>query len=125
MLAPILASPSNSEQLFRPEDANLKEIAAIGEIMRSQYLHLRVFSCNLCRGPVVCGSTAVRESDIQRETEIKDVGAICLSCGYRQTEPTEPDSTRHFPPVLWETPTVTRDFMVSAYLETLSRAEPR
>jgi hypothetical protein len=67
----------------------------------------------------------VRESDIQRETEIKEVGAICLSCEYRQAEATEPGSTRHFPPVLWDVPTVTRDFMVSAYLETLSRAELR
>jgi len=93
--------------------------------MRSQYLHLHVFPCNICRGPVVSGSTAVRESDIQRETEIKEVCAICLSCGYRQTEATEPDSTRRFPPVLWDAPPVSRDFMVSAYLETLSRAELR
>jgi len=97
----------------------------LGEIMSSQYLHLHVFPCNICRGPVVSGSTAVRESDIQQETGIKEVGAICLSCGYRQAEATEPDSTRHFPPVLWNVPVVTRKFMVSAYLETLSRAERR
>jgi hypothetical protein len=93
--------------------------------MRSQYLHLRAFPCNICRGPVVSGSTAVRETDLQRETEIKEIGSICLSCGYRQTEATQPNSTRHFAPVLWNVAAVTRDFMVSAYLETLSRAELR
>ena len=91
--------------------------------MKSYYLHLRAFPCDICQGPVVSGSTGARDGDIQRETEIKEVGAICLSCGHRQKEPTETDSTRYFPPVLWDVPKVTRDFMTSAYLETLSRAE--
>jgi hypothetical protein len=93
--------------------------------MKIQYLHLRVFSCDICRGPVVSGSTAARESDIERETEISAVGAICLACGHRQSEATEPGSMRDFPPVPWDAPKVTRDYMVSAYLETLSRAELR
>jgi recombinational DNA repair protein (RecF pathway) len=93
--------------------------------MKSYYLHLRAFPCDICGGPVVSGSTAARESEIQRETEIKEAGAICLSCGCRQKEPTETDLTRHFPPVLWDVPKVTRDVMTSAYLETLSRAEQR
>jgi hypothetical protein len=58
--------------------------------MKSYYLHLRAFSCDQCQGAVVTGSTAVRESDIQRETEITQVGAICLSCGHRQNEATDP-----------------------------------
>ena len=87
------------------------ELAAVlREVMSNQYLHLHVFPCNVCRGPVVSGSTAVRESDIQQETGIKEVGAICLSCGYRQAEATEPDSTRYFPPVLWNVPTLSRDW---------------
>ncbi len=72
--------------------------------MKSYYLHLRAFACDRCQGPVVTGSTAVRESDIQRETEITQVGAICLSCGHRQSEATAPGRTRDFPPVLWDPP---------------------
>jgi hypothetical protein len=72
--------------------------------MKTYYLHLRAFSCDLCQGPVVTGSTAVRERDIEKETEITQVGAICLSCGHRQSEATAPGRTRDFPPVLWEPP---------------------
>lgn len=92
------------------------------EIMKSHYLHLRAFSCDICQGPVVTGSTAVRESDIQRETEITQVGAICLSCGHRQSEATAPGTTRDFPPVLWDPPKVPlTGHAASAYLEMLSR----
>jgi DNA-directed RNA polymerase subunit RPC12/RpoP len=52
--------------------------------MRKQYLHLSAYSCERCSGPVVAGSLAFRESEISKETEIKQVGAICLSCGHRQ-----------------------------------------
>jgi len=65
--------------------------------MKTYYLHLRAFSCDLCQGPVVTGSTAVRERDIEKETEITEVGAICLSCGHRQSEATAPGRTRDFP----------------------------
>jgi hypothetical protein len=70
--------------------------------MRKQYLHLSAYSCERCSGPVVAGSLAVRESEISKETEIKQVGAICLSCGHRQGKMTELGVTRHFPPVEWE-----------------------
>jgi hypothetical protein len=53
-------------------------------------------------GPVISGSTAVRENEISRETDIREVGAICLSCGYRQSKATEPGLTRAFPPSLWK-----------------------
>jgi hypothetical protein len=72
--------------------------------MKNYYLHLRAFVCDLCQGPVVSGSTAVREREIEKETEITQVGAVCLSCGHRQSEATEPGPTREFPPVLWEPP---------------------
>ena len=92
--------------------------------MRSHYLHLRVFPCDTCRGPVVSGSTAVRESDIERETEVREVGAICLACGHRQSEATEPGSTRDFPPVRWDPPRTPRaDHTATAYLEMLNRVE--
>jgi hypothetical protein len=70
--------------------------------MKKQYLHLSAYSCDKCHGPVVAGSLAVRENEISKETDIRQVGAICLSCGHRQSEGTEAGVTRKFPPVQWE-----------------------
>jgi hypothetical protein len=70
--------------------------------MKKQYLHLSAYSCDKCAGPVVAGSTAVRENEISKETDIRQVGAICLSCGHRQSKATEPGLTRSFPPARWE-----------------------
>ena len=70
--------------------------------MKTQYLHLSAYSCDKCAGPVVAGSLAVRENEISKETDIRQVGAICLSCGHRQCKGTEADVTRNFPPVHWE-----------------------
>jgi hypothetical protein len=74
-----------------------------GDVMRKQYLHLSAYSCDECRGPVVSGLTGIRENEISRETDIREVGAICLSCGHRQSKATTPGGTRDFPPVLWDT----------------------
>jgi hypothetical protein len=70
--------------------------------MKKQYLHLSAYSCDQCAGPVVAGSTAVRENEISKETDIRSVGAICLTCGYRQTNATQPGLTHDFPPTPWE-----------------------
>jgi hypothetical protein len=70
--------------------------------MRKEYLHLSLYRCTNCKGPVVAASSGIREGDITRESEIKLLGAVCLSCGNRQLE--EPDNVRRFPPVQWETP---------------------
>jgi hypothetical protein len=70
--------------------------------MRKQYLHLSAYCCDKCNGPVVAGSLAVRENEISKETQIRGVGAICLTCGHRQNQATELAATRHFPPVRWE-----------------------
>ncbi len=70
--------------------------------MRKQYLHLSAYSCEMCNGPVVAGSLAVRENEISQETDVRGVGAICLTCGHRQNQATELSVTRHFPPVPWE-----------------------
>jgi len=70
--------------------------------MKKQYLHLSAYACDKCAGPVVAGSTAVRENEISKETGLREVGAICLSCGHRQSKATEPGLTRHFPPTPWE-----------------------
>jgi hypothetical protein len=70
--------------------------------MRKQYLHLSAYACDMCNGPVVAGSLAVRENEISKEIDKREVGAICLTCGHRQNQPTEVAVTRYFPPVPWE-----------------------
>ena len=70
--------------------------------MKKQYLHLSAYSCDRCSGPVVAGSLAVRENEISKETDIKQVGAICLSCGHRQSQITGLGVAQHFPPVEWK-----------------------
>jgi hypothetical protein len=70
--------------------------------MKKQYLHLSAYSCDKCAGPVIAGSIGVRENEISKETDIRLVGAICLSCGHRQSKATGPGVTRSFPPRQWE-----------------------
>ena len=70
--------------------------------MRKQYLHLSASLCEKCNGPVVSGSLAVRENEISKETEIRQVGAICLSCGYRHSQAMPVGTGRQFPPVEWK-----------------------
>jgi len=92
--------------------------------MKKHYLHLSVCRCGRCQGPVVTGSLAVRENEISKETEKQDVGAICLSCGYRQrTTPSEAPA-HHFPPVDWPPAGgVSASSMATAFVEALKRAE--
>jgi hypothetical protein len=70
--------------------------------MKKQYLHLSAYSCDQCAGPVVAGLIAVRENEISKETDIRKVGAICLSCGHPQSQASEPGRIRDFPPTSWE-----------------------
>jgi len=48
--------------------------------MRRQYFRLFAYLCDKCRGPVASGSLAMRENEISRETDIREVGAICQRC---------------------------------------------
>jgi hypothetical protein len=92
--------------------------------MKRQYLHLSTYPCDQCAGPVVAGSLAVRENEISKETEIREVGAICLSCGHRQTKATEPARARHLSPVEWEPVSeIGKDHLTTAYAEALHRVE--
>jgi hypothetical protein len=92
--------------------------------MRRQYLHVSAYSCDKCQGPVISGSTGVRENEISKETDIRNVGAICLSCGHRQNKATAPGGTRDFPPVQWDSPsTIEPEHLVSAYFEEVNREE--
>jgi hypothetical protein len=92
--------------------------------MRKHYLHVSAYSCDKCGGPVISGSTAVRENELSKETEVRPVGAICLSCGNRQSKATSPGITRDFPPIQWNaTKDVEPDHLVSAYFEEVNREE--
>ena len=92
--------------------------------MRKQYLHLSAYPCDKCQGPVVSGSLAVRENAISKETDIRQVGASCLSCGHRQTSPTGMMPVRHFVPVEWQ-PSDPIDLrkLTTALVEALDRAD--
>lgn len=92
--------------------------------MRKQYLNLSAYSCDKCHGPVVSASLAVRENVISKETDIRHVGAICLSCGYRQPSATGMTIVRHFSPVEWE-PGDAIDLrnLTTAFVEALNRAD--
>jgi hypothetical protein len=70
--------------------------------MRRQYLHLSAYSCDKCTGPVIAGLLAVRENEISKETDIRQVGAMCLSCGHRPISGAGSAGVRHFSPVEWE-----------------------
>ena len=92
--------------------------------MRKQYLHLSAYPCDTCAGPVVAGSLAVRENEISKETDIRQVGAICLSCGHRQSEATEPAHVRHLPPMQWEPAgAIKARQLTAAFVEAVNRAE--
>jgi hypothetical protein len=92
--------------------------------MKKHYLHLSAYVCDECNGPVIAGSTAVRENEISKETGITPVGAICLSCGHRQSRPSAPGRVRHFLPIEWEPARASgADHLTTAYTEALNRAE--
>ena len=69
--------------------------------MKKQYLQLSAYTCKECKGPVVSGLLAVRESEISKETEIRRVGAMCLACGHRQNKVAGLGTVRKFAPVEW------------------------
>jgi DNA-directed RNA polymerase subunit RPC12/RpoP len=68
--------------------------------MKRQHLHLCVYRCETCGGPVVAGSLGIRETEITKEIDIRQVGAVCLSCGQRQEK--KEALVRHFPPIEWD-----------------------
>src|ERR1700745_1391388 len=70
--------------------------------MRKQSLHLSAYSCDRCGGLVVAGSLAVRENEISKETDLRQVGAICLACAHRHSKMITLGMHRPFPPVEWE-----------------------
>jgi DNA-directed RNA polymerase subunit RPC12/RpoP len=92
--------------------------------MKRHYLHLSVYRCDKCQGPVVTASLAVRENEISKETEKQQIGANCLSCGYRHRAMPEGRPARQFPPVDWPPlGGVNPSSVTSAFVEALNRAE--
>jgi hypothetical protein len=84
--------------------------------MRRQYLHLSVYSCDKCHGPVVSASLAVRENAISKETDIRQG----LSCGQRQHNATGTVGVRHFSPVEWGTAdAIDLRHLTTAFVEAL------
>jgi hypothetical protein len=70
--------------------------------MKTQYLHLSAYHCDQCEGPVISGSLGVRENEISKETNVTQVGAVCLACGHRQEKPREAGFMRQYPPMEWQ-----------------------
>jgi len=70
--------------------------------MRKHYLTLSVYVCEECKGPVVSGYTGVRENEISKESDIIELGSICLSCGHRQNLSAGLGVHRCLPPIQWE-----------------------
>jgi hypothetical protein len=94
--------------------------------MRRQYLHLSAYCCDNCTGPVIAGWLAVRENEISKETDIRQVGALCLSCGHRQSKATEPARARNLSAGgMGASEPDTPGRLTTAYVEALNRAELR
>jgi hypothetical protein len=92
--------------------------------MRRQYLHLSAYPCDTCAGPVIAGSLGVRENEISKETDIRPVGAICLSCGHRQCAAAEPERVRHLTPMEWAPQdAIKHSHLTTTFVEALNRDE--
>lgn len=75
--------------------------------MTTHYLHLSAFTCVECSGPVISGSVATRENESQRETDIRQIGTICLSCGRKYGSLPTSRAVRHIAPFEWTSPDLT------------------
>lgn len=92
--------------------------------MRKEYLHLSAYPCDACQGPVIAGSLAVRENEISKETDIRQVGAICLSCGHRQSTATAPARARHVLPLEWvPADGIKASHLTTAFVDALNCAD--
>jgi hypothetical protein len=69
---------------------------------QTHYLHLSAFPCEKCSGPVIAGSLGTRRDDISQETDIRNVGAVCIACGLRPEKILELSVEHRFRPVEWK-----------------------
>ena len=68
---------------------------------RKQYLHLTAYACDKCKGPVVAGLLAVRETAVSKEPQVRLLPGVCLGCGNKQDRLPEAGTVRGFLPVEW------------------------
>jgi hypothetical protein len=69
--------------------------------MKTHYLHLSASTCGECHGPVISGSGSTRETEIQRATDIQQIGSVCLSCGKQYVGLPASGVVRHMAPFEW------------------------
>src|SRR5712671_7797142 len=55
--------------------------------MKKQYLHLSAYSCDKCSGPVIAGSLGVRENEISKETDIRQVAEAAWYAAIGKAKP--------------------------------------
>ena len=67
----------------------------------TDFLHLYAFRCTQCNGPVIVGSLGTRPDDISREINVRQIGALCLACGFRPEIIVDPAVEHRFRPVQW------------------------
>ena len=67
----------------------------------THFLHLSAFRCAKCNGPVIVGSLGTRPDDISREINVREIGALCLACGFKPEIVAEPAVEHRFRPVQW------------------------
>lgn len=67
----------------------------------THHLHIFAVRCAKCNGPAIVGSLGTRQDDISREINIRQLGAICLVCGFKPEVVAEPSMEHRFRPVPW------------------------
>ncbi len=72
--------------------------------MKTHYLSLSAFACIECNGPVISGSISTRENEIERSTDIRQIGSICLACRKQYGLLPMSRAIRHIAPFEWNSP---------------------
>jgi len=67
----------------------------------THHLHIFAVRCAKCNGPVIVGSLGTRPDDISSEINIRELGAVCLACGFKPEITAEPAVEHRFRPVPW------------------------
>lgn len=67
----------------------------------TKYFHSSAYIRDKCHGPVIAATCGTRETEITREGDFSQLGAICLSCGRKPVDMTAARIVREFAPVKW------------------------
>ena len=83
----------------------VRSVNTIGKVdMTTHYLHLSASACGECNGPVISAAGSTRKSEIERQTNITQIGSMCLSCGKRYASLPASGAVRHVAPFEWNPP---------------------